>query len=292
MGILKFLYFFRSSSFAPSFPHTYHSVRQEIPIHKGLPNEGIAWFGNHTCPKGHKARCGAMSCRNYSQQNHRIAPTCLHSHKWTDRHSPYRTPSILRLNLPKASVSWSRTMPCGTLRSVSLALCFCSDRTLPVWCAYTLPASGLIRLCIEVKIFLCLFPCRIKFQYHFIISLLSMDMRTDFNLDLTFLLFYLKTGQSSPATLISASHRSSSTTLRRVWTASMWAQTVCHTDLQSPILVHIYLDDADSVTQHFLHLLKDGVHHLAWLAPGGEEIDQDKLVTWYNVFECFHYDFL
>ena len=46
-----------------------------------------------------------------------------------------------------------------------------------------------------------------------------------------------------------------------------------------PILVHIYLDDADSVTQHFLHLLKDGVHHLAWLAPGGEEIDQDKLVT-------------
>ena len=41
-----------------------------------------------------------------------------------------------------------------------------------------------------------------------------------------------------------------------------------------PVLVHIHLDDADSVTRHFLHLLQDGVHNLAWLAPCGKEIDQ------------------
>ena len=50
----------------------------------------------------------------------------------------------------------------------------------------------------------------------------------------------------------------------------LYAILVC----SHPILVHIHLDDADSVTQHFLHLLQDGVHHLAWLAPCGEEINQ------------------
>lgn len=55
----------------------------------------------------------------------------------------------------------------------------------------------------------------------------------------------------------------------------LYAILVC----SHPILVYIHLDDADSVTQHCLHLLQDGVHHLAWLTPCGEEIDQDKLVA-------------
>ena len=70
-----------------------------------------------------------------------------------------------------------------------------------------------------------------------------------------------------------------------------------------PIVVHIHLEDADTVTQYSLHLLtsssssllrvarasstlrslvhrfEDGVLHLARLAPCGKEIDQDQLVA-------------
>ena len=50
----------------------------------------------------------------------------------------------------------------------------------------------------------------------------------------------------------------------------LYAILVC----SHPVLVHIHLDDPDSVTPHSLNLSSDGVHHLAWLAPCGEEIDQ------------------
>ena len=70
-----------------------------------------------------------------------------------------------------------------------------------------------------------------------------------------------------------------------------------------PTVVHIHLEDADTVTQYSLHLLtsssssllrvarasstlrslvhrfEDGVLHLARLAPCGKEIDQDQLVA-------------
>ena len=54
------------------------------------------------------------------------------------------------------------------------------------------------------------------------------------------------------------------------------------------VLVHIHLDDSDSVTQHTLHLLQNGVHRLTWLAPGSKEIDQNNLATIYYVIECLH----
>ena len=41
------------------------------------------------------------------------------------------------------------------------------------------------------------------------------------------------------------------------------------------VLVHIHLDDSDVVAQHTLHLLQNGVHRLARLAPGSKEIDQN-----------------
>ena len=43
------------------------------------------------------------------------------------------------------------------------------------------------------------------------------------------------------------------------------------------VLVHIHLDDSDAVAQHTLHLLQNGVHRLARLAPCSKEIDQNKL---------------
>ena len=54
------------------------------------------------------------------------------------------------------------------------------------------------------------------------------------------------------------------------------------------ILVHIHLDDSDAVAQYTLHLLQNGVHRLARLAPGGKEIDQNKLATVYYVIKCLH----
>ena len=54
------------------------------------------------------------------------------------------------------------------------------------------------------------------------------------------------------------------------------------------VLVHIHLDDADAVAQHTLHLLQNGVHRLAWLAPCSKEIDQNKLATVYYVIKCLH----
>lgn len=54
------------------------------------------------------------------------------------------------------------------------------------------------------------------------------------------------------------------------------------------VLVHIHLDDSDSIAQHTLHLLQNGVHRLTRLAPGSKEIDQNKLATIYYVIECLH----
>ena len=55
------------------------------------------------------------------------------------------------------------------------------------------------------------------------------------------------------------------------------------------ILVHIHLDDAYSITQHAFYLFQDWMHHLAWLAPCGKEIDQDELATIDYIVECFHF---
>lgn len=54
------------------------------------------------------------------------------------------------------------------------------------------------------------------------------------------------------------------------------------------VLVHIHLDDSDAVAQYTLYLLKNRVHRLARLAPGGKEIDQNKLVTIDYIIECLH----
>ena len=54
------------------------------------------------------------------------------------------------------------------------------------------------------------------------------------------------------------------------------------------VLVHIHLDDSDAVAQHTLHLLQNGVHRLARLAPCSKEIDQNKLATVYYIIECLH----
>ena len=54
------------------------------------------------------------------------------------------------------------------------------------------------------------------------------------------------------------------------------------------ILVHIHLDDADSVAQYVFYLLQNGAHHLTRLAPCSKEIDQNKLVAIYYIIECLH----
>ena len=54
------------------------------------------------------------------------------------------------------------------------------------------------------------------------------------------------------------------------------------------VLVYIHLDDSDAVAQYTLHLLQNGVHRLARLAPCSKEIDQNKLATIDYVIECLH----
>ena len=54
------------------------------------------------------------------------------------------------------------------------------------------------------------------------------------------------------------------------------------------VLIYIHLDDSDAVAQYTLHLLQNGVHRLARLAPGSKEIDQNKLATVYYVIKCLH----
>ena len=54
------------------------------------------------------------------------------------------------------------------------------------------------------------------------------------------------------------------------------------------VLIYIHLDDSDAVAQYTLYLLQNGVHRLARLAPGGKEIDQNKLATVYYIIECLH----
>ena len=54
------------------------------------------------------------------------------------------------------------------------------------------------------------------------------------------------------------------------------------------VLIYIHLDDSDAVAQYTLHLLQNGVHRLARLAPCSKEIDQNKLVTIDYVIECLH----
>ena len=51
------------------------------------------------------------------------------------------------------------------------------------------------------------------------------------------------------------------------------------------VLIYIHLDDSDAVAQHTLHLLQNGVHRLARLAPSSKEIDQNKLATVYYVIQ-------
>ncbi len=51
------------------------------------------------------------------------------------------------------------------------------------------------------------------------------------------------------------------------------------------VLIYIHLDDSDAVAQHTLHLLQNGVHRLARLAPCSKEIDQNKLATVYYITE-------
>lgn len=54
------------------------------------------------------------------------------------------------------------------------------------------------------------------------------------------------------------------------------------------ILVHIHLDDADSVAKYVFYLLQNRVHHLTRLAPCSKEINQNKLAAIYYVIECLH----
>ena len=54
------------------------------------------------------------------------------------------------------------------------------------------------------------------------------------------------------------------------------------------VLIYIHLDDSDAVAQYTLYLLQNGVHRLARLAPGGKEIDQNKLATVYYIIKCLH----
>ena len=53
------------------------------------------------------------------------------------------------------------------------------------------------------------------------------------------------------------------------------------------LFVNINFDNAQSVAHGLFHFFEDGVHHLARLAPCGEEIDQHGLVVGYDVVECF-----
>ena len=46
--------------------------------------------------------------------------------------------------------------------------------------------------------------------------------------------------------------------------------------------------EGDAVAQYTLHLLQNGVHRLARLAPCSKEIDQNKLATVYYIIECLH----
>lgn len=43
-----------------------------------------------------------------------------------------------------------------------------------------------------------------------------------------------------------------------------------------------------SQSVRIIHLLQNGVHRLARLAPGSKEIDQNKLATVYYIIECLH----
>ena len=54
------------------------------------------------------------------------------------------------------------------------------------------------------------------------------------------------------------------------------------------VFVDVHFNNANAVAQSLLHLLQDGVHHFAGLAPCGKKVSQNKLPAVDYIVECFH----